>query len=457
MTDAPPPSRRRVRWLLATLALLLAVRLALAAQLGLVADEAYYWTWSRALGAGYFDHPPGVAWCIAASERILGATPLGVRAACIVAGVGALGVLLPHARDRGLLVVLLGGMPILALGGLFATPDVPLVLGWSVALAGALAQRWWWAGLGVGIAALGKLTGWGFWPLLVLACPREVRSMLPAMLLSLIVASPHLAWLVDHAGLSVGFQFRHGLGGAQGTSGPPGWAGLAAFLGAQVGLATPVVAGAAVAWAATADRSDRATRILVTMFVGPLAFFAFAATRAHGEANWAVVAWLAAAVGLARAGGRLHRAAWVGGGIAALLSGAVLVHAVHPLVALPRDPAARLGEGKILAQSVEAWGLPVVYTERYQEAAMLRYYAGIDAWALPGVGRPDQFDLWAASAGGVPAAETALFVRPWRSGRALPTDAFCARSGERHEVVEYGPNGAVSGRWEVVEVSGCRP
>ena len=455
MTGSVSTQLRGAWGLLAALIVLLIVRLALASRLGLVADEAYYWTWSRALAAGYFDHPPGVAWCIAASERLFGATPLGVRGASIVAGVAALAVLLPHARDRGLLVLLLGGMPILALGGLFATPDVPLVLGWSMALAGALGQRWWLAGVGVGIAALGKLTGWGFWPLLVLARPREVRSMVPAMLLSVVIAAPNLVWLADHAGVSVGFQLRHGLGG--GTSAVPGWAGLAGFLGAQAGLATPVLAGAAVAWVVTADREDRETRILLAMFLGPLAFFALAATRAHGEANWAVVGWVAAAVGLARASGRVHRAAWVGGGIAALLSGAVLVHALHPVVALPRDPTARLGEGRLLAQSVEAWGRPVVYTERYQEAAMLRYYEGLEAWALPGVGRPDQFDLWAVSAGGVPAADEALFVRPWRSGAALPTDSFCERSGERHEVVEFGPNGDVSGRWDVVEVYGCRP
>jgi hypothetical protein len=395
--------------------------------------------------------------CIAASERLLGATPLGVRAASIVAGIAALGVLLPHARDRALLVLLLGGMPLLALGGLFATPDVPLVLGWSLALAGVLAERWWLAGVGVGIAALGKLTGWAFWPCFLLARPREWRTALPAIVLSVGIASPNLAWLADHAGVSVAFQFRHGLGGGQGASASPGWGGLAAFLGAQVGLATPVVAGAAAGWVATADRQNRTTRILLAMFLVPLAFFALASTRAHGEANWAVVAWVAAAVGLARAEGRVHRAAWVGGGIAALLSAAVLVHAVHPLVTLPRDPTARLGEGKTLAQSVEAWGLPVVYTERYQEAAMLRYHEGLDAWALPGVGRPDQFDIWAAAGGGVPAAEAALFVRPWRSGPALPTDSVCARTGARHEVVEYGPNGEVSGRWQVVEVYGCRP
>jgi hypothetical protein len=128
------------------------------------------------------------------------------------------------------------------------------------------------------------------------------------------------------------------------------------------------------------------------------------------------------------------------------------VHAWIPLGAFPRDPVSRLGEGEDLAQSVQAWGVPVVYTERYQEAALLRFHAGVDAWALPGAGRPDQFDLWRA-----PDAGRALFVRPWRGGPTLPTDAVCAERGASHDVLERGGDGEVLERWQVVEVGGCRP
>ncbi|MFN5154505.1 MAG: glycosyl transferase, partial [Gemmatimonadota bacterium] len=44
---------------------ILLLRLIFAATVPLVPDEAYYWTWSRHLAGGYFDHPPMIAWLIA--------------------------------------------------------------------------------------------------------------------------------------------------------------------------------------------------------------------------------------------------------------------------------------------------------------------------------------------------------------------------------------------------------
>ena len=57
----------------------LVLRAVLAALLPLSADEAYYWLWSRHLAAGYFDHPPAIAWLIRAGTSLFGDTPLGVR------------------------------------------------------------------------------------------------------------------------------------------------------------------------------------------------------------------------------------------------------------------------------------------------------------------------------------------------------------------------------------------
>ena len=37
----------------------------------LYSDEAYYWLWSLRPAAGYFDHPPLVAWLVAAGSPLL--------------------------------------------------------------------------------------------------------------------------------------------------------------------------------------------------------------------------------------------------------------------------------------------------------------------------------------------------------------------------------------------------
>ena len=51
----------------------------------LYADEAYYWLWSRRPAAGYFDHPPLVAWLVAAGTR-LAPGEIGVRCLFLVSG-----------------------------------------------------------------------------------------------------------------------------------------------------------------------------------------------------------------------------------------------------------------------------------------------------------------------------------------------------------------------------------
>jgi len=58
---------------------LLVLRAFMAAQLPLSADEAYYWLWSLHPAAGYFDHPPMIAWLIRAGTALFGDTPFGVR------------------------------------------------------------------------------------------------------------------------------------------------------------------------------------------------------------------------------------------------------------------------------------------------------------------------------------------------------------------------------------------
>lgn len=433
---------------LIALGMVLVARLALAGTTGIVEDEAYYWTWSQRLAGGYYDHPPAIAFVIAASDALFGATSLGVRAGTVLAGTLAAAVLLREARDRWLYVLILAALPLYTLGGVLATPDAPMLAGWAVGLAGAMRGDWRMAGLGAGVAGLSKYTGWGLWPLLLMAEPRAWKAMLPGMAITALCIAPNLLWNAQHDWVSVRFQLDHGLGAREPA--------VIEYLLGQVGLVSPVLFGAvvvwwAVTWKAVGWRGDRIDRICWWTSLPVFVFFLLAASRTHGEPNWPAPAWLGAAVGLSRAGGRIARAAWVGGGLAAVLSLLVAVHLYTPVIDLPRDPTARLGLGRTLTQSVQAWGIEPVYTERYQEAALIQFYEGLAACALPGVGRMDQYDLW-----GCPPAESALFVRPYRSGDTLPTDDRCDTRGPVNVVSERGDDGNVIDRWQVYEVHGCR-
>src|SRR2546426_11592761 len=86
---------------LAATGVALAFRVSYASFRPLLPDEAYYWVWTRHLAAGYFDHPPMVAYLIWASTRLFGSGELGVRGLGIGLVVATVALVLRIARDAG--------------------------------------------------------------------------------------------------------------------------------------------------------------------------------------------------------------------------------------------------------------------------------------------------------------------------------------------------------------------
>jgi len=109
------------------------VRLFIAALTPVFPDETYYWEWSRRLAAGYYDHPPMIAWLIKFGALAAGDTALGVRLGAVLAGVAATFFTAAAARrlagDRAALIaaMVLAVMPLSAAGLILATPDAPLL------------------------------------------------------------------------------------------------------------------------------------------------------------------------------------------------------------------------------------------------------------------------------------------------------------------------------------------
>jgi 4-amino-4-deoxy-L-arabinose transferase-like glycosyltransferase len=416
-------------------------RLLCAGWLGLSEDEAYYWVWSERLAAGYFDHPPAVAWVIRAGTTLLGDTERGVRAGGLL--LGGLAALLAAGTSRAplLAATALLSTPLLLLGGILATPDVPLVAAWAAGLLAATRGRWALVGLACGLAMLSKYTGVLLLPLLVLAQPSLLRSHKPylAAAVAFVVYLPNAVWNIQHDLVSWSFQLDH-------VSQAPR---RLDFLAAQLGLAGPLLGLAAAAWWTVGWRGDRVERLCWWTSLPVLVI----ATWAGGEANWAAPAWVSALVGLSCRAGRWERAAWVGAGLNATLCLLVLTHAITPLVDLPGDPTRRLRGGERLGSAVDAWGIEAVYTERYQEAALIHFYSGIPAHALPDVGRPDQYDLWPLEL-----ADHALFVRVHRGSRALPdVEALGYTWRQIYDITAYAPTtdptlDVLIARWDVAEI-----
>jgi len=234
-TDPPPPpgaagtppatSSTWIRWLLA----LLPLRLALAAVVPLLPEEAYHWNFARHLDWGYYDHPPLIAWAIAAGRLLFGDTPLGVRFVPLLFSVGTT-VLLAHFARRvygdaaatwAVILFTLAPVPLLVSEAGF--PDSPLLFFWTwtmtlawTAIDGNRPKLWLAAGAALGGAMLSKYTGVLMAPSVLgyLLFSRRDRRWLAtpwpylAGLTALLVFLPVVVWNWQHQWVSFLFQSK---------------------------------------------------------------------------------------------------------------------------------------------------------------------------------------------------------------------------------------------------------
>jgi len=442
-------ARRPVAWLglfaCAASIALLAIQALAARRLELTFDEAYYTLWSRSLSFGYLDHPPMVALLIRASTSLFGGGELGVRALSL-AVVGAMPALVAliawrlfDSKEKAALAALMWiAMPLVAIGAVFVTPDAPLVVFWTLALAG-LVELWrtgdkrWLIALGValGLALQSKLTAAFFVAgagLALLATPSLRRWLVsPALYAGLAVAlamfAPFVVWNAEHGWATFAKQL--------GRAPPHGFAPyyLAEFLVAQIGLINPLVVAALVpaVWAVTwrapvSPRSrDEARRILVCTIAPAAAYFILHSLHARVQGNWLAPLYPAAAIlaadwvaevrrtGVSGFAGMIAKAAlWAapaGLVVAALIFAEITTGAV-PLG--PADPFARLEGYRALARALDlkarAENAAYVLTQGYALTSLMTTYGNP---AFPVV-QPEQRMRWIFE----PAPPEPMFAKP---------------------------------------------
>jgi dolichol-phosphate mannosyltransferase len=337
------------------------LRLVAAAVVPVLPEEAYHWCYTNHLSAGFYDHPPMIAWMIALGRLAFGDTALGIR---IVPALGSLGTSLAlgslsrrlHGEDAARWTSLLFALePAAFVGSAFGFPDAPLLLFCSlaslfVAMARQSGRGAWWlaAGAAWGAALLSKYTA-GFLPAvlflyLLLAAPdrRWLKTPWPylAVLVGIAVFSPVLYWNETHHWASFRFQAVHRFEEMEG----PRVSGGLKFLAGQWGAGLPLTLPLAIAATAAAIRRRTPDDLFLLCLSLPLLlfFFVIGFSRAS-HVFWPLPAYLAllplmgetAARGSGRIAGA-YRACrgWLAGvSAAALLVGAI--HFVHPFPGVP--------------------------------------------------------------------------------------------------------------------------
>jgi 4-amino-4-deoxy-L-arabinose transferase-like glycosyltransferase len=379
----------RVIWALIALSVL--ARLVVATRAPLIDDEAYYWLWSRRLDWSYLDHPPLIAYLIAVTTLVSDG-PVWLRLGPILAGGCTTCVLFLFGRDMfgghaGLLAAaLFQVIPVLAGGGLLATPDAPLFLSWTLALwlgwrsIRGQPRKWIGAGVAVGLGMLGKLymvfLPLGLMLFLFLRARGQLRrrELYTGVLIALAIFTPVIYWNAVHHWAGVRFVLFERPGGT-----PAGVRGIVELLVQQ--LAFALVLFFALIWAlvvAWRRRGDDAYAYLLWTSV-PALLFPFLAAAATGapHGNWVGPGYLGLIIVLGVAWNRTITGLAVGN--AALIAYGLLV----PFLSfLPLPPGSSDVVGwpeaarRVRIELSRAGPGAIVVADRYQIASQLGYYLG---------------------------------------------------------------------------------
>ncbi len=380
-------------WKIWSLALF--AKLLLASQIPLAPDEAYYWVWSQNPSLSYFDHPPAIAWLMALGDWLprwaLRWPAIGLAHFSLWFMARFSDRWLNETRQIWFLIFSLF-MPLVGLGAIIATPDLPLLFSWSFALwafHNLFSQDFHWKramllGLALGLGLLSKYHIVLLGPIGLLmwwTSPRRLALLewLPLTLATaLLVSSPVWIWNFQNDWASFRFQIDHGLGRAW----KPKW--TRDYLALQIALVFPTTI-----WLALKSKVPFAVRFAAWF---PLVFFFLTSFRGYVEANWPIVAH-PLVLSLALTNWPLWRKTL----LATLSLWIALVLSVIGLALTPMPPA-WVSKTKLrdlyrfdkLAQAARE--IDPLYARSYQMAATLSFKLRHPVAKLRGMNRRDLYD-----------------------------------------------------------------
>lgn len=242
------------------LLLLFLLRLGFVWQMGLMPQDAYYNYYAEHLSLSYFDHPPAIAYLLRTFTTLFGKKAFVLKLADTVTTLFTAFLLYKLAscflsRNRaGTAVLLFFSTLMFSFISLVSTPDVPLMLFWTITLIWLYKAiffdekaAWIWAGLFMGLAFDSKYTAVFLFiglVLFLLLC-KPYRYMLFTYRMALVcffflVASlPVIIWNVNNRFISFRFQSAERIGSAANLH--FSFSNILGVAGHQAGILLPVV------------------------------------------------------------------------------------------------------------------------------------------------------------------------------------------------------------------------
>ena len=296
--------RSPAKWLWLVALASLGWRLWVSAALPLTGDEALFYWWARFLDYGYYDHPPMVAWWIAAMRPLFGDAAWAVRlpATLLPLGVGwaMWWAWSPVSRERAAWAVLFYWLaPVNWLNALIAT-DSPLIL-WAAWSAAAMARaeqaasqgRTGWAlhklyalsGLFMGAAFLSKyfavLLGVAYVVYFMLFARPHWRGFLLMVLFALPGAAVNLAWNLNHCWTNIMFNLFN-----RNEDAVASWDTVFTYAGMMAYLISPVLLWMGWRYRQALGQVVRRHALLACMAVVPLLLFGLMSAKKVIGLHW---------------------------------------------------------------------------------------------------------------------------------------------------------------------------
>lgn len=387
----------------------------------IIDDEAYYWLWSTKLDFGYFDHPPMIALWIYLSDLIFDAE-IGARFVTILFNTITAflfwKILEPKSKKEiTLFSITYFSLIFVQIFSFISTPDAPLLF-FTVAYLYVLKNYIknqsvvWTTFLGICFAGLMYSKYHGILVLLFTLVPIlnfviKKPTFYAAVVLSLILYSPHFYWLYQNNFPPISYHFVDRSAEQVFSITQPLVYILTAILGAA-GLLF-IYIGSALR---NANKSDLFQKSVFWLVLGPFLFFLISTIKDTTQAQWLLISYIGIGIllfGYIRNQKNTKLFEILGGvTIGLMLVGRIVITIPH---VSPFYETKTFGElsGKLSHTEIVAF-------EKYQEASIFQFYnqdrQGVVYRTLGN--RNSQFSLWDTES---LLNQPFTYITPWMESR----------------------------------------